>query len=155
MVEGDLDTILSVYTQERNMRYISDGKYDWTISGLKDKYSRINQGYANGYGIFMVELKDLGIVIGEAGLFSFGHNAGIFELGYILDSIYWGKGYGTEICRGLINYAFVSLKAECVVARMYASNRASVRLSEKCGMKKSGSGVAENGKEFYEYRYWR
>ena len=144
--------MLSIYTQERNMRYISDGRYDWTITGLEEKYSRINKCYPDGYGIFIVELKSSGKVIGEAGLFSFEREAGTFELGYILDSDHWNRGYGTEICRGLIDYAFVSLKAECIVARMYASNKASVRLCEKCGMKKSDSGIAGNGKEFYEYR---
>ena len=133
VVEGDMDIMLSIYTQEKNMRYISGGWYDWTI----------------------VELKDSGEVIGEAGLFSFDRENRIFELGYILDFVYWGKGYGTEICRGLINYAFASLKAKCVLARMYASNKASVRLCEKCGMQKWNSGIAENGKEFYEYRCYK
>lgn len=49
VVEGDLDIMFPIYTQEKNMRYISDGRYDWTI----------------------FELKDSGVVIGEAGLFSF------------------------------------------------------------------------------------
>ncbi|WP_455498169.1 GNAT family N-acetyltransferase [Coprobacter sp.] len=152
MVEDDLDVMLSIYSQEKNMRYISDGKYNWTIEELKNKYCCINRSYPEGYGIFIVEVKDLGIIIGEAGLFCFDRENEVFELGYILDSAYWSKGYGTEICRGLINYAFTSLKAECVLARMYASNKASVRLCEKCGMKKWNSGIAENGKKFYEYR---
>ena len=63
--------------------------------------------------------------------------------------------FGTEICRGLINYAFASLKAKCVLARMYASNKASVRLCEKCGMQKWNSGITENGKEFHEYRCYK
>ena len=71
VVEGDLDIMFSIYTQEKNMRYISDGRYDWTIFELRDKYSRINKSYSYGYGIFIVELKDSGVVIGEAGLFSF------------------------------------------------------------------------------------
>ena len=155
VVEGDMDIMFSIYTQEKNMRYISGGRYDWTIFELRDKYSRINKSYSYGYGIFIVELKDSGEVIGEAGLFSFDRENRIFELGYILDFVYWGKGYVTEICRGLINYAFASLKAKCVLARMYASNKASVRLCEKCGMQKWNSGIAENGKEFYEYRCYK
>ena len=36
VVEGDMDIIFSIYTQEKNMRYISDGRYDWTIFELRD-----------------------------------------------------------------------------------------------------------------------
>ncbi|WP_297928428.1 GNAT family N-acetyltransferase [uncultured Coprobacter sp.] len=87
VVEGDLDIMFSIYTQEKNMRYISDGRYDWTIFELRDKYSRINKSYSYGYGIFIVELKDSGVVIGEAGLFSFDRENRIFELGYILEPV--------------------------------------------------------------------
>ena len=31
VVEGDMDIMFSIYTQEKNMRYISGGRYDWTI----------------------------------------------------------------------------------------------------------------------------
>ena len=84
VVEGDMDIMFSIYTQEKNMRYISGGRYDWTIFELRDKYSRINKSYSYGYGIFIVELKDSGEVIGEAGLFSFDRENRIFELGYVL-----------------------------------------------------------------------
>ena len=88
VVEGDMDIMFSIYTQEKNMRYISGGRYDWTIFELRDKYSRINKSYSYGYGIFIVELKDSGEVIGEAGLFSFDRENRIFELGYILKKDY-------------------------------------------------------------------
>ena len=54
VVEGDMDIMFSIYTQEKNMRYISGGRYDWTIFELRDKYSRINKSYSYGYGIFIV-----------------------------------------------------------------------------------------------------
>jgi len=72
-------------------------------------------------------------------------------LGYSIDFNYWNNGYGSELCLGLIEYAFKHLKAENIIAKMYSENIASVRLSVKWGMQKIKTDMAENGKTFFEY----
>lgn len=149
--EKDYMFLLSIYTEPVNMRFIPNGRSDWTLSELKDKYNRANENYANGFGIFVVEMKDHGFIIGEAGLFDSFNNTSTLELGYILDSDFWKQGFGSELCAGLINYCFTNLHVDTVVARTYADNIASVKLSEKLGMGRTETGVSDDGKAFYRY----
>ena len=151
----DMESLLKIYTQEVNMKYISTGNYKWTYEQLSEKYNRCNINYIAGIGVFAVENKDSGKIIGEAGVFdSFGKTSKL-ELGYILNSMYWSRGYGYEICVGLIKYCFDNIGTKSVIARMYSENMASVKLSEKCGMKKIHVGMADSNKEYFEYEiYW-
>ena len=149
--EADFPALLSLYTQPEVMRYISSGRYDWTLAELKAKYSRINDTGPEDACLLTVELKAIGEVAGEAGLFDSYRTPSIRELGYILAPGLWGKGYGTELCRGLVEYAFGSPRVEKLIARMYAANRASVRLSEKMQMIRTETGTTDTGRLFYTY----
>lgn len=136
IVPTDIDALLHIYSEKENMRYISSGKYDWSIEELGKKYEKINtEGYPHGYGIFTVVAADAE-VIGEAGLFNSFGNKKILELGYIIDKQYWNRGYGTEICEGLLNYGFNVLGVEKIVARMYPENIGSIRICEKLNFMK-------------------
>lgn len=148
---SDLDTLLHFHKQKVNMRFISDGKYDWTLDELEAKYKKQNKDYAMGLGAFVAELTDTGEIIGEAGLFNSFNDPQIVELGYIIDSSFWRKGYGQEICQGLIDYGFGKLGVKRLVARMYADNTASVMLSEICDMTLTHKGRAENGQVVFRY----
>ena len=149
--ESDFDDLLRIYNRKENMQYVSDGNYHWSKKQLIAKYQKFNLQIEDGYGIFAVETKDTHHIIGEAGLFNSFDDLSVLELGYIIDSAYWQQGLGTEICRGLIDYAFSTLKTKQLIARMYAANLASVRVSEKCGMKRVKNGFTSAGREFLEY----
>ena len=109
--------------------------------------NKINNN-SDGIGIFIVELKIDKKIIGEASLFNSFDNLKKLELGYIIDSKYWKKGLGKELCLALIKYAKQNLKVEKLIARMYAHNFASVNLSTKCGMKKIEEGMTEDNKQY-------
>lgn len=149
--ETDFPAILSFYTCQEAMRYISDGRYDWTLAELKTKYSRCNSSEPGGPCLLTVEVKETGEIAGEAGLFDSYDTPSIRELGYILAPGLWGKGYGTELCRGLIAYGFALPRTEKIVARMYAANEASVRLCEKMQMSRIETGTTGTGHSFYTY----
>ncbi len=53
------------------------------------------------------------------------------EIGYQLREKYWGKGYGTEIANGLIQYGFSILNSDLITADVEASNVPSVKILEK------------------------
>ncbi len=133
------------------MRFISNGKHQWTHTELTKKYRQFSKDYPLGIGIFTLVLKSDNSVIGEAGLFNTFDNLHKLELGYIIDSGHWKKGLGKEACSGLIKYAFQTLNTQTLVARMYANNIGSVALSEKCGMAKTDSGHTDAGKEYFVY----
>ncbi len=150
IMPSDINALLSVYSKEENMKYISNGKYDWTIEELKGKYQKVNtDGYKQGYGIFSVVAD--GDIIGEAGLFNSFGNKKILELGYILDNNYWNRGYGTEICSGLLDYGFNILGADKIIARMYPENIGSISICEKLNFIK----VDVPGAIYYQYEIAR
>lgn len=147
----DLVFLHAIYTNPENMQFISSGRSDWSQEEVAEKYAKNNVNYREGFGLYAVELKETGRLIGEAGLFDSFNDRSIMELGYILDRPVWGNGYGTELCQGLIGYCFRTLQAEKVVARMYAVNTGSVRVCEKAGMRQAGQGTAPDGRSFYRY----
>jgi RimJ/RimL family protein N-acetyltransferase len=57
------------------------------------------------------------------------------EIGYRLRQASWGKGYGTEGSRALVDWAFESLGATRVNAEAMAINAASRRVMEKSGLR--------------------
>lgn len=152
--EEDLRCLHRMYTKEDNMRYVSSGKYDWTLEEIKEKYSYINKYPESVIGLLGVIEKNTNSLIGEAGFFNSFDDLSIIELGYILDSSVWGKGYGAELCEGMIKYCFSWIGVNEVIARMHAANIGSMRVCEKNGMQQVESGIKE-GRSFYKYAIYR
>ena len=60
------------------------------------------------------------------------------EVGYILKPSAWGKGYATEICRRLLEFAFTDSPMKEVVACIDDRNSASRNVLLKSGMEEEG-----------------
>jgi [ribosomal protein S5]-alanine N-acetyltransferase len=60
------------------------------------------------------------------------------ELGYWVSKPHWGKGYATEMVRGLIRHAFLSPDLHEVPIEHFSDNPASGRVIAKCGFKPVG-----------------
>lgn len=63
------------------------------------------------------------------------HNEEDFEVSYQFSPDIWGKGYGTEIVRKLIDYGFSTMHITKLVAETQTANIASCKLLEKVGMR--------------------
>jgi len=63
------------------------------------------------------------------------------ELGYWLGVPFWGRGYGTEAVRAVIDHAFGELGHDTLVAGARVTNPASRRVLEKCGFQWAGVGL--------------
>ncbi len=151
ILPGDIECLLEIYQDFQNMKFIPNSNFIWTREKLIEKYHKINRDYKNGFGIFAAQFKDNGKIIGEAGLFNSFQDLKHLELGYILDKRFWRKGYGSEICTSLIDYGFKTLNVDKITARMFKQNLASIRLSEKCGMKLIQQDHAQIVKDYCEY----
>jgi RimJ/RimL family protein N-acetyltransferase len=57
------------------------------------------------------------------------------EVGYRINDIFWGKGYGTEAAKGCIQYAKDKLKLTSVISLILPENKQSIRVAEKNGLK--------------------
>ena len=55
------------------------------------------------------------------------------ELGYALLPKYWGKGFGTELSKGILKYAREQNKLNELVATVHRKNKASIKILKCCG----------------------
>ena len=80
--------------------------------------------------------------IGDAGLHPLGGRGPDIEVGYTLARSAWGRGYGTEAARALVEHAFAALDAPRVVAQVEPDNLASRHVLEKLGMTERATRIA-------------
>ncbi|GMA66031.1 GNAT family N-acetyltransferase [Alicyclobacillus fastidiosus] len=76
------------------------------------------------------------ILIGSMGFKSPPDQLGNVEIGYDIIPEYQGHGYATEMAQALIEWAFHQPNVNRVTAECLVTNRPSVRVLEKVGMKK-------------------
>ncbi len=72
-------------------------------------------------------------IVGTAMLFNFDKEAEHAEVGYVLHQKHWGKGYGTELVKMIVNYAAQTLDLHRLHARVVSGNVGSARILEKNG----------------------
>lgn len=65
-------------------------------------------------------------------------------IGYIVDPAFGGRGFGSDLARGLLAAAFQGLRLRRVTAGCNADNPASVRVLEKAGMRREQHGVQDS-----------
>jgi [ribosomal protein S5]-alanine N-acetyltransferase len=139
---GDFDTVHAIYADPDVMRWVGHGAHRSaaeTRSALR--------GYADaiairGYGFVAVVERATGDLIGDAGLHPLGGRGPDIEVGYTLARRAWGRGYGSEAARALVEHAFVRLRAARVVAQVEPDNRASRHVLEKLGMTERATRIA-------------
>ena len=85
-----------------------------------------------------VEETESGRVIGACDLSLIERD--VADLGYMLGTPDWGKGFATEISLALIDAAFLDLRAERVISTVDVNNRASIRVLEKIGIDRKSVG---------------
>jgi len=85
-----------------------------------------------------VVLNENDLVIGTATLFNLALDNNRAEVGYALAQERWGQGYMNEALRGLLKYAFESLKLRRLEADVDPRNEASIRTLERLGFRREG-----------------
>ncbi len=152
IIPEDLPELLSIHNKRENMQYISNGKYCWTEEELQDKYFPLSANKNNFPLYFAVCLVDTKQLIGEAAFFEYNNESRNIELGFIIDHKCHNKGYGYELINIQINYAFLELNAHSIICRMYAKNKASVALAQKCSMSVLNIFTTPNKEKAYTYK---
>ncbi len=89
---------------------------------------------ARGYGCFAVTPLGEDRMIGFAGFARTSDRPGVTEIIYALPSALWGKGYGTEIARGLIEFGLGRAGLTRIEATVDPANEPSKRVLLKAGM---------------------
>jgi RimJ/RimL family protein N-acetyltransferase len=96
----------------------------------------------HGFGLYAAELRSDGQFTGFIGIsvpnFQ-AHFTPSVEIGWRLDSAYWGQGLATEGARAVVSHAFASLKTPELVSFTVPANLRSRRVMEKIGMTHNAS----------------
>jgi RimJ/RimL family protein N-acetyltransferase len=155
ITESDLDRI-----EQIGHEAATDGNYVFE-EGQSDIFSKIRMWeYIQyvyryfGYGLWAVCLKN-GPVIGICGVNDIREGEFpdvehvldtirtdredgpvVLEIQYLLDTAYKGQGYGEEMSRAAIHYAFAELEVDELWLRTYQENIPSVTLAEKLGFRR-------------------
>lgn len=78
------------------------------------------------------------------------------EIGWVINSLFQGKGYASEAAYRLLEYGFNSLSSHRIIATCQPENVASWKIMEKIGMRKEGhfkQCIYRRGKWIDEYFY--
>lgn len=86
---------------------------------------------------WVVQLKDNNEFIGLVSLDKY-HDGLNTEISYQFIPKWWGQGYGEEVIRKVIDYAFDELKLKKLVAETQSANKNSCKLLKKVGMTLEG-----------------
>lgn len=127
---SDLPALYELYAKPGMTDYV-EPLYDYeTELEYQKAYIENMYGFYE-YGMWLVFSKETGKLIGRAGL---EHD----ELGYMIAPELWNRGYATEVCRFIIDYARKNTDFEELYCRIDERNEASVRLAKKLGFTNSG-----------------
>lgn len=132
VTEADHDDLVALDSDPLVMRFITGGPPEFDAEMLRHWLGEY--GRWPGYGTFAAVDRSTAGFLGWFHLRPEEH-ADQPELGYRLRRDAWGRGYGSEGSRGLVDLAFGELGAARVWASTMAINTASRRVMEKAGLR--------------------
>lgn len=149
----DIPMVLNYINDSEIKKYLTPGiPYPYT---LEDEYKWFESQTANSnttYNFAIESLED-GKYIGGCGINSVDWKNSIVVVGiFIGEKNYWGKGYGTDALRVLINFIFNQMNIRKVTLNVYSFNHRAIKSYEKIGFKTEGvlrKQIFKNG-EFHD-----
>lgn len=150
---ADLDALAAVYGDADAMRYVGDGE-PLAREGCERWLEVTASNYRKrGYGMFALEEKASGDVVGFCGLVHPGGQPEA-EVKYALLRAHWGRGFATEGVGALLAYGATTHGIERVIATVAPANHASARVLRKAGMHKVETRRNDDGTwtDVYEWK---
>jgi RimJ/RimL family protein N-acetyltransferase len=115
------------YIGDREVRNLEDAQ-QYILNRLVTSYER------NGYGLYLVELKESRVPIGISGLVK-RDTLPDADIGFAFLPAYWSKGYAVESAAAVMDYAREVLGLTRIVAITSLDNEASAKLLAKIGLR--------------------
>jgi RimJ/RimL family protein N-acetyltransferase len=112
---------------DRNVRTIDDA-CAYILNGPVTSYAK------NGFGLYLVQLKEIGDSIGMCGLIKRDTLEDV-DIGYALLPRYWSKGYAVEAAQATMAYGKDVIGLKRLVAIVDPTNAGSIRVLEKIGLR--------------------
>ncbi len=117
-------------------KYLTTGSLPCTLIKEKKWFDAMLE--SNSDVVLAIELKN-GTHIGNIGLHDKSGDWHRAEIGTLIGEIKeWGKGYGTEAKKMMINYGFSVIGIHKITSLVFCDNKANRRVNEKLGFKQEG-----------------
>lgn len=145
---GDAKFILQLVNEPDFLRYVGDKG----IRTMEDARNYIRNGplesyHLNGFGLYLVELKETGCPIGLCGILKRDILPSV-DIGYAFLSEYQGNGYAIEAAREVLSEGEAIYGLARILAVIDPENVRSIHLVEQLGMHSGGmTHLAEDGPE--------
>ncbi len=131
--KDDLDLALGLWG-DHEVTKLFDARGALSKNQVKERlFHEIASEKQSGVQYWPVFLLGNGDHIGACGLKPYDTEKNIFEIGFHIRSIHWGKGYATEAARAVMKYAFESIKVSTLFAGHNPKNKTSKHLLIKLG----------------------
>ncbi len=167
LVDDDLDLAVEMYTDPEVVKYVCDAMTEDEVR--QEMPDSVKRGGNGGIGIWCISDRKTGEKLGDTYLLPMPIDEedtdfslvvmgqmpdADIEIGYFLKRSAWGRGYATEVCKRMLQFAFQELPLKEVVASVEEENLVSRRVLEKSGLLDRGR-TQSYGKESPIYRITR
>jgi ribosomal-protein-alanine N-acetyltransferase len=131
----DLDAFSLICSDPKVMRFIGDGQPLDKETVRERMESWIISYEEQGFGLLALTLKENGKLLGFCGLMrQVVDGESYIELGYRLDSAFWGQGIASEAAKTVRDFAFKQLGLTHLISIIHVDNLASKKVAQNIGM---------------------
>ncbi len=130
--QDDFEAYAAICADPEVMRYLGDGKALSRWDAWRQMAMILGHWPLRGYGLWAVEERATGALIGRVGFFEPEGWPG-FELGWMLRRASWGRGYAIEGARRALAHAFTEMDRRHVISLIRSANQPSIRVAERLG----------------------
>jgi RimJ/RimL family protein N-acetyltransferase len=134
--EADAEPLYELWGDAEAMRFVRPPSA--SVDEVRDRLEDIVEWARSGWGLWALEERENGRLVGLAGLFPLARKGPEIELAYHVLPSRWGRGYATEAGAALLEAAWRETDLDYVVAVAFEENTASTRVMEKLGMTYEG-----------------
>ena len=135
--EGDVAALHALMQDPEVMRYVGDRRVPTLQETWRAVAGWLGHWALRGYGMWAIEERDVGAVIGRAGIINPADWPGP-EVGYVLGRDWWGRGYATEAARAAMEWGFATIGFDRLISLIDPANTASIAVAERLGEKLAG-----------------
>jgi len=154
-LRSDYDTLYAVYSDPIAMRWVGEGKPITHEACLKWLEVTEKNYATRGYGMYALEYKATGSVIGFCGLIHPGGQEEV-EVKYSFLRSEWGKGLASEVLPALLEYGANRHSLHRVIATVDEAHEASQKVLQRAGAVLIKKRIEDDGGTTYVYEWrWR
>jgi RimJ/RimL family protein N-acetyltransferase len=130
--ESDFDAYAEICGDPEVMRYVGELKPLDRAMAWRSLATHLGHWQLRGYGMWAVEEKATGRMIGRVGLWK-PEGWPDLEVGWMIHRSCWGSGFATEAARASIEAAFREPGVDHIISVIHPENAASIRVAERVG----------------------